>query len=382
MNNKPKAVSGQPKWFSLRFPIDLHYWNSTRYLMTSANLTGLNTFFLLGFQGLQDLACSDTSILEMVVLAIATPETFFEVFFIICTYICIVVAILQISSTTGRQKAFSTCSSHLSTTIFSWNETITPEFLLLGFQNLSYLKLPTFYSFLETVECFILAVMSYDRYLAICDPLHYTSLMSSRVQYHLMFWSWFVGTLTSISLAAQIYSLHYCRSNVIDHFFCDTLALMELSCSSTYIVKVEDLIIATIFPWNETLAPEFLLLGFQNLSYMKLPTFYSFLGIFFMSLAKTVECFILAVMSYDRYLAICDHLHYTSLMSSRVQYHLMFWSWFVDDIQPVNKFIALFYIVMNPLLNPMIYSLRNKEIRSSVNTYLTVCRKEREMKPM
>ncbi|XP_069819249.1 olfactory receptor 5G29-like [Dendropsophus ebraccatus] len=227
------------------------------------------------------------------------------------------------------------------------NETLTSEFLLLGFQNLSFLKLPTFSFFLgmfvitltKTVECFILAVMSYDRYLAICDPLRYNSIMSARLQYQFMFWSWVAGTMTSITLAAQIYVLQYCGSNVIDHFFCDTVALLELSCSSTYIVKVEDLIIAvtvTLFPFV-----------FICLTY-----FCIFFTIFRRQTSTGRQK---AFSTCSAHLLVVS-IFYGSLLS-------VYGAPSSGYSPNLNKCLSLLYTFLTPLFNPIIYSLRNREIR-------------------
>ncbi|XP_075715876.1 olfactory receptor 5P55-like [Rhinoderma darwinii] len=305
----------------------------------------------------------------------------------------------------------------VSRTIHLQNETLSPEFFLLGLQDLSYFRLPIFIYFLgifgmtlasncviitlvstnqqlhspmyfflghlaatdilvticiapymlhvvlkegaaislgpcivqlfffcvsETVECFILMVMSYDRYLAICDPLRYNSIMSAKLQYHLMFWSWFAGTMTSISLAAQISVLQYCGSNVIDHFFCDTVALLELSCSSTYIVKVEDLIIAitvTLFPFI-----------FICLTY---------LCIFFTVFKRQTHTGRQKAFSTCTSHLLVVSIFYGSLLS-------VYGAPSGGYSATLNKGLSLLYTFFTPLFNPIIYSLRSEEIRSAL----------------
>ncbi|KAG8546086.1 hypothetical protein GDO81_019804 [Engystomops pustulosus] len=96
-----------------------------------------------------------------------------------------------------------------------------------------------FFGFLEASECLLLTVMSYDRYVAICNPLRYTSIVTSAYCVILAVISWLVGFCIMLSTSIAIQMLNFCGPNIIDHFFCDFLPILELSCSDTSIVQVE-----------------------------------------------------------------------------------------------------------------------------------------------
>ncbi|XP_063785609.1 olfactory receptor 5P60-like [Pseudophryne corroboree] len=90
----------------------------------------------------------------------------------------------------------------------------------------------------ESLECFILTVMCYDRYLAICNPLHYNSIMSSLFCMKLIIVSWIGSCIAILIHTSQICQLDFCGPNIIDHFFCDYDPLLELSCSSVFTIRL------------------------------------------------------------------------------------------------------------------------------------------------
>lgn len=94
-----------------------------------------------------------------------------------------------------------------------------------------------FFYLLGSAECFLLASMAYDRYLAICNPLHYSTLMNRRTCVLLVFGSWLGGFLAPVSPTSFLFQLPFCSSNVVNHFFCDAPPILKLSCKTLWRLK-------------------------------------------------------------------------------------------------------------------------------------------------
>ncbi|XP_062993198.1 olfactory receptor 6M1-like [Elgaria multicarinata webbii] len=103
-----------------------------------------------------------------------------------------------------------------------------------------------FYFFLGTTEFILLAVMSLDRYVAICNPLRYTTIMNMQMTAQLMLLSWFGGFFSVLSPIIIISKLPFCGPNVIDHFFCDIEPLIRLSCADTVLLELIEFALSTI----------------------------------------------------------------------------------------------------------------------------------------
>ncbi|KAM4038741.1 olfactory receptor 11A1-like [Anomaloglossus baeobatrachus] len=203
-----------------------------------------------------------------------------------------------------------------------------------------------FYGGTVCAECFLLTAMSYDRYLAICKPLHYVSLMNVKVRYSLVFSSWGLSFVLDILSLALVCGLDFCGPNVINHFFCDFAPLLELSCSDTTSVSIEMLVLS--FP---IIMLPFLLIV---ISYISI-----FIAIFGISSTSGRQK---TFSTCSSHLLVVSTYYGSMLIIYMVPYR--------GHSLTINKFISLVYIVLTPLINPMIYSLRNKEIQSAVTKYL------------
>ncbi|XP_009805995.2 olfactory receptor 5AS1-like [Gavia stellata] len=191
-------------------------------------------------------------------------------------------------------------------------------------------------------ECLILAAMAYDRYMAICHPLLYTVIMFRRVCTSMVAGAYLSGGLTSLVHTSFTFTLSFCGSNVINHFFCDIPPLLELSCSNTHM--------------NEVLL--FTLCGFIQTS-----TFLTIVVSYACILSTTLR--IRAADSRHKAFYTCSsHLTAVGLFYGSLLFtHLRPSSSYSLD---TDKVISAFHTVVFPMLNPLIYSLRNKEVKDAL----------------
>ncbi|XP_066485713.1 olfactory receptor 6B1-like [Tiliqua scincoides] len=199
-----------------------------------------------------------------------------------------------------------------------------------------------FFAYLATTECFLLAVMSYDRYLAICKPLHYTMLMNGRVCMHLIAGSWTIGSLP-ISVMIYFFSqLSFCGPKQIHHFFCDFSPVIRLSCSNTDWIEITTFILSFI----DTLPPLVITLT----SYV--------------CIIRSILRIPSATGKQKAFSTCSSHLivvacFYGSLMVVYVLPNM-------SSLTELKKLFSLFYTLLTPLVNPLVYSLRNKEVKEAI----------------
>ncbi|KAM9312266.1 olfactory receptor 1468-like [Gastrophryne carolinensis] len=195
---------------------------------------------------------------------------------------------------------------------------------------------------LEATECFLLMVMSYDRYLAICAPLHYTSMMNQSLCNTLVLATWLVGSCAALALTLGVCQLRFCGPNAIDHFFCDCTLLLELACSDTSIVKME----GTLLGFPVVVIPFILII----ISY-----------VYIVSAILNISSFSGKVKSFS---TCSSHLTVVFVFYGTLIVMYMFPN--KGKPQLVNKILALLYTVVTPFINPLIYSLRNKDIKDAL----------------
>ncbi|KAB0370838.1 hypothetical protein FD755_017247 [Muntiacus reevesi] len=190
-------------------------------------------------------------------------------------------------------------------------------------------------------ECYLLAVMAYDRHMAICNPLLYSSSMSPSLCTGLVAGSYIGGFLNAITHTANTFRLSFCGKNIIDHFFCDAPPLVKMSCTDT---KVYEQVLLGV-------------VGFTVLSSI-LVIIISYFNI------------LLAILRIRT--ASGRHKAFSTCASHLVSVMLFYGSLLFMYSRPSStyslkrdKMAALFYTVINPLLNPLIYSLRNKDIKEA-----------------
>ncbi|XP_060111172.1 olfactory receptor 10A7-like [Heteronotia binoei] len=198
-----------------------------------------------------------------------------------------------------------------------------------------------FYLFLGAAVCYLLAIMSYDRYLAICHPLHYMRLMTRKASLLLVSGCWAIGFIVSLGQTLLIFTLPFCSSEIINHFFCDVLPLLRLHCTSPYIKDIERIL--TIFLVFVT--PFLLIL----LSYILIIV--AFWNV------TTME-------GRKKALGTCSsHLVSVILFYSTAMFTYLRPS---SNYSPnSDKHQSLIYTVFSPMFNPIIYSFRNKEVKGA-----------------
>ncbi|XP_036619782.1 olfactory receptor 4S2-like isoform X1 [Trichosurus vulpecula] len=193
--------------------------------------------------------------------------------------------------------------------------------------------------FFGCTEIFILTVMAYDRYVAICKPLYYTTIMDQRVCIILMVSSWAGGFIHSLIQTLLTVWLPFCGPNLIDHYFCDVHPLLKLACTDTYVVGI--IVVA-------------------NSGMISLSCFIILVG------SYAVILFSLRTHSSEgrrKALSTCaSHIMVVILLFGPCIFIYMRPSTtFTED-----KMVAVFYTIITPMLNPLIYTLRNADVKNAM----------------
>ncbi|XP_024056584.1 olfactory receptor 11A1-like [Terrapene carolina triunguis] len=206
-----------------------------------------------------------------------------------------------------------------------------------------------FFGVLVASECYLLSVMSYDRYLAICKPLHYMVLMNGRICLQLATVSWMGGFMATTIVTCLMSQLHFCGPNEIDHFLCDFTPVIKLSCSDTSLITLVTFILSSI----DTLPP-FL---FTLTSY-----------VFIISTILRIP----STTGRRKAFSTCS----SHLIVVTVFYGTLMIVYVLPDtetLRELNKVFSLFYTILTPMVNPLIYSLRNKEVHCALRKLINNC---------
>ncbi|XP_064147953.1 olfactory receptor 4L1-like [Loxodonta africana] len=200
--------------------------------------------------------------------------------------------------------------------------------------------------FLGGSEMTLLIVMAVDRYIAICKPLHYTTIMNGRVLVGSVLLSWGVGFVHTMSQMVFTIALPFCGPNVVDNIFCDLPLVLKLACTETYVLEL--LVIAD-------------------------------------SGLLSFICFVLLIISYTVILVTVQRQSpgglskALSTLSAHITVVTLFfgpcifiYAWPFSNLS-VDKFLSVFYSVITPLLNPIIYTLRNQEMKAAISRLRTQC---------
>ncbi|XP_022362972.1 olfactory receptor 8K3-like [Enhydra lutris kenyoni] len=302
--------------------------------MNKQNLTALTEFILMGI----------TDRLEL-------QAPFFGLFLIIYTVSVVgnlgVIILTNIHSRLQTPMYFFL--RHLAFIDLGYSTAVGPKMLVNFVTNQNTIpynwcarQLSVFILFIIS-ELFILSTMAYDRYVAICNPLLYTIAMSQRVCWVLVIIPYVYSAFLSVIVTEKIFTSSFCGHNVIRHFYCDSLSLLTLLCSSSHDIELIILIFSAF-----------------NLA---------------SSLLIVLVSYILILMAILRMNSVEGrHKTFSTCGSHLTVVLVLYTTLFFMYLQPqtnhsfdTDKFASVFYTLIISMLNPMIYSLRNKEVKCALH---------------
>nr|XP_014716679.2 olfactory receptor 502 [Equus asinus] len=301
------------------------------------NHTEVTGFILLGL--------TDDPILQVILFMI-----------ILCIYLVTIsgnlgtIIIIRISS--QLHHPMYVFLSHLAFADMGYSSSVTPNMLvnfLLGRNTISYLGCAIQLGsavFFGSVECFLLAAMAYDRFVAICSPLLYSTKMSTQVYVQLLIVAYVGGFLNACSFTISFSSLVFCGPNQVNHFFCDFAPLFELSCSDVSISAV---------------VPSFTSGSIIVVTALVIAVSYIYILITILKMRSTEG-------RHKAFSTCTSHLTVVTLYYGTITFiYVMPKSYYSTD---QNKVVSVFYMVVIPMLNPLIYSLRSNEIKGALKKEL------------
>ncbi|NWZ88274.1 OL226 protein, partial [Poecile atricapillus] len=302
--------------------------------MILGNLSGLSEFRLLGFSEISHLH----PLLFVVLLSLY-----------VLTLMANAVIVFIINSDNTLHTPMYFFLTQLSCLDICYLSVITPtilENLMVGTVSISKTRccMAQLYFFIALVctECVLLAVMAYDRYVAICTPLHYALTMSRRLCVQLATGSWLLGFLASVLKVFFISQLSFCGPSVINHFYCDVSPLLNLSCTKRRVAEMVDFISAL-----------FILL---------IP-----LSVIIISYIYIISTILLIPKAQNRTKAFstcASHLAVVIIFFSATLF--MYARPRSINSRDLNKLVSIIYTIVTPMLNPFIYCLRNREVKDTL----------------
>ncbi|KAM5191652.1 olfactory receptor 10A7-like [Mantella aurantiaca] len=199
-----------------------------------------------------------------------------------------------------------------------------------------------FFGFLATTECFLLAFMAYDRYVAICQPLHYVTIMTKAKCLEFSIGSLLSGIILSLFQVSYVLSLPFCSFNIIDHVFCDIVPMVKLACADTFANEIAIFIYSSLVI---TLPFLLILVSYTGIiaSILRMPS---------------------SVGRKKAFSTCGSHLTSVSLFFGTAT--ITYLKTISNKTFGESKIISLLYIVFIPMINPLIYSFRNSLIKNAM----------------
>uniref|UniRef100_A0A8D2LGF8 Olfactory receptor n=1 Tax=Varanus komodoensis TaxID=61221 RepID=A0A8D2LGF8_VARKO len=297
---------------------------------------------------------NSTVVTEFLLLGISSNPQMQIIFFVVFLIIYLVnvvgnlgmILLISLDAHLHNPMYFFLCN--LSFSDLCYSSTIVPQALvnfLAEKKAISFIGCATqfyFYAVFATVECQLLAAMAYDRYVAICNPLLYSVVMSKKVCLWLVLASYLVGCANGMIHTNTTFRLPFCSSNVIKHFFCDVPLILELSCSDTTLNRILLFVISS-------------LIGLC--SFLTILISYVYILITIRRITSTE--------GRKKTLSTCaSHLLAVSLFYVTILFIYLKPTSSYSEGQ--DQVAAVFYTMVIPMVNPLIYSLRNKEVQKAL----------------
>uniref|UniRef100_A0A8C0T137 Olfactory receptor n=1 Tax=Canis lupus familiaris TaxID=9615 RepID=A0A8C0T137_CANLF len=294
-----------------------------------------------------------TKVTEFILLGLTDDPKWQVVLFIflLVTYMCSVTGNLVIIFLTLTDPHLKTPMyfflRNFSFLEMSFTSATIPRFLVTvvtGDRTISYndcLAQVFFVILLGVTEFYLLTAMSYDRYVAICKPLHYMTIMSTRVCILLVFSSWLAGFLVIFPPVILVLKLDFCASNIIDHFVCDSSPILQLSCTNTHFLELMAFVLAVV---TLMVTLTLVMLSYTHIirTILRIPSTSQRKKAF----STCSSHMIVVSLSYGS----CIFMYIKPSAKERVS---------------LNKGVAVIITSVTPLLNPFIYTLRNQQVKQA-----------------
>ncbi|KAM9312290.1 olfactory receptor 1M1-like [Gastrophryne carolinensis] len=204
-----------------------------------------------------------------------------------------------------------------------------------------------FFCIFGTAECLLLAAMSYDRYLAICKPLQYVIIMTPHICWTIVIITWLLSIVLSL-YAISLTQLQFCGHNVIDHFYCDLNPILELACSDITLVQLVVSLLGAVF---------------EVLPFLLIIVSYVYIIVTIFEIPS--------ITGRKKTFSTCS----SHLTAVSIYYGTIFGVYLAPskgELWNMNKFLSLLFTVVSPMINPIIYSLRNRELKNIIEKLIKV----------
>ncbi|XP_077789373.1 olfactory receptor 5AR1-like isoform X2 [Podarcis muralis] len=303
--------------------------------MSEGNFTAMTEFVLLGF--------TDNQNLQVLLFAV-----FLLIYLVILVGNISMITLITIDSRLHTPMYFFL--SNLSILDIGYSTVIAPRTLMTFVAESKTISFTGcalqffFFCIAVSCECCLLGAMAYDRFIAICNPLLYTALMSKKLCYLLVASSvlqYLTGCVNAAVQTSFIFSLSFCRSNIINHFFCDVVPILRLSCSDTRVIDMIHFSFST---------------AIVSVTILAILVSYTYILVAILRINS-------AEGRRKAFSTCASHLTAVTIFYGTVAFMYLRPSSKYSVEQ--DKIISVFYTLAIPMLNPLIYSLRNKEVKEA-----------------